>query len=163
VANALFADGAAALVGMQGREHEGAWQVAATGSCLFPHSEHVMTWQIGDHGFQMTLAARVPGLIADHLRPWLERWLAEHGVTIDEVSSWAIHPGGPRILSAVEQALGLGKEDTAVSREVLATCGNMSSPTLLFILERLRNGNAERPCVLLGFGPGLIAESGLVV
>jgi predicted naringenin-chalcone synthase len=74
-----------------------------------------------------------------------------------------VHPGGPRILSAVEESLGLDRQALAVSREVLAECGNMSSPTVLFILERLMAQRAPRPCIILGFGPGLMAEAALVV
>jgi predicted naringenin-chalcone synthase len=163
VANALFSDGAAAAVGVQARHPNGDWRVAATGACLFPGSEEVMTWQIGDHGFEMTLAARVPSLISEHLRPWLESWLGQHNMALAGVRSWSIHPGGPRILSAVESALGLGREATAVSREILYECGNMSSATILFILDRLRRGSARRPCVALSFGPGLTAEAALLL
>jgi predicted naringenin-chalcone synthase len=161
VANALFADGAAAVVGgrMDDSEH---WRVAATGSCLFPDSEYAMTWHVGDHGFDMTLSTRVPNLIAANLRPWVERWLRQHSLTIAEVASWAVHPGGPRVLTDVEQALGLAPALTAVSREVLGECGNMSSPTVLFLLDRLRRQNAARPCVAIGFGPGLVAEAALI-
>jgi predicted naringenin-chalcone synthase len=160
VANALFADGAAAAVGVPAAAAPAnAWQLAATGSRLFPDSADAMTWNIGDHGFAMTLSPRVPDLIATHLRPWLEGWLVQHDLGVDQVASWAIHPGGPRILSAVEKALGLPREATAVSRKVLAACGNMSSPTVLFILDRLRDRRAPRPCVALGFGPGLVAEA----
>jgi predicted naringenin-chalcone synthase len=137
------------------------WQVAASGSCLFPDSEYAMTWNIGDHGFEMTLSTRVPDLIAKHLRPWLEEWLRKNGLSHDQVASWAIHPGGPRILRAVEEALDLDRTITAVSSEVLADCGNMSSPTVLFILDRLRKSSAPRPCVAIGFGPGLAAEAAL--
>ena len=79
----------------------------------------------------------------------------------ESVGSWAIHPGGPRVLTAVEEALGLPKNTTAVSREVLSEFGNMSSATVLFILERFRRANAPRPCVALAFGPGLMAEAAL--
>jgi predicted naringenin-chalcone synthase len=160
VANALFADGAAAVVG--GAAPAAApdpWLLAATGSCLFPDSAAAMTWSIGDHGFEMTLSPRIPDLLAAHLRPWLEEWLAAHGLAPAAVASWAIHPGGPRILAAIEKALGLSREATAASRAVLAECGNMSSPTVLFILQRLRQRQALRPCVALGFGPGLVAEA----
>jgi predicted naringenin-chalcone synthase len=162
VANALFADGAAALVA-DGRSPAaaGGWSVAATGSCLVPDTQDAMTWNIGDHGFEMTLDARVPDLIRRHVRPWLSAWLADRGQDLESIRSWAIHPGGPRILAAVEEALGLARESTAVSREVLARHGNMSSPTVLFIVERLRRSQAPRPCVALGFGPGLIAEAAL--
>ncbi len=158
VGNALFADGAAALVGMAGAAD---WCASAAGSCLFPRSAHAMTWSIGDHGFDMTLSAKVPGLIADNLRPWLEQWLRGLGLVIADVGSWAVHPGGPRIVSAVESALDIGGTQTQVSREVLAQFGNMSSPTVLFILQRLREAGAPRPCVAIGFGPGLVAEAAL--
>jgi predicted naringenin-chalcone synthase len=163
VANALFGDGAASVVGVAGNgAPEDSWRVAATGSCLFPDSQADMSWVIGDHGFEMTLSTRVPELLGQHLRPWLEGWLAENGVPLAEVASWAIHPGGPRILTAIEKALGLPREATSVSREVLAEYGNLSSPTVLFLIDRLRTRSAPRPCVALGFGPGLVAEAMLL-
>ena len=164
VANALFGDGAAAVVG-DGRRDERPkdWTLAATGSCMLPDSESAMTWSIGDHGFEMTLDARVPELIERHLRPWLCGWLARYGHSLESIGSWAIHPGGPRILTAIEESLGLAREATAVSREVLAEHGNMSSPTVLFILDRLRARQAPLPCVALGFGPGMFAEAALLI
>jgi predicted naringenin-chalcone synthase len=107
----------------------------------------------------MTLDKCVPGLIARNLRRWLSNWLAESGLTIAQIASWAVHPGGPRVLSAVEEALDFGRCTLDDSKAVLAECGNMSSPTLLFILDRLQRRNAPRPCVALGFGPGLVAEA----
>ena len=164
LANALFADGAAALVAAPAAQQPGqAWQVAASGSCLFPDSEEAMAWRIGDNGFEMSLSSTIPALLATHLRAWLEDWLKQHKVTLNQIRSWAIHPGGPRILNAVAASLSLADQAIAPSREVLAECGNMSSPTLLFILERLRAANAPRPCVALGFGPGLIAEAALLI
>lgn len=162
VANALFADGAAALVaGPAAEAPAGCWCLAASGSCLFPDSLDAMTWTIGDHGFEMTLSARVPGLIERGLRPWLEDWLAGRGITLDEIESWAVHPGGTRILQAAQAALGLTDAAVADSREVLASCGNMSSPTILFILNQLASRQAPRPCAALAFGPGLVAEAAL--
>jgi predicted naringenin-chalcone synthase len=156
---ALFADGAAAVVGVPAADAvPDAWQVAASGSCLFPDSEPAMTWHIGDHGFEMTLSIRVPNLIGRHLRKPVEEWLQRHGLALADVASWAVHPGGPDIVSAVIQALTLNEEAVRVSREVLADHGNMSSPTVLFILDRLRRQDAPRPCVALAFGPGLVAE-----
>jgi predicted naringenin-chalcone synthase len=122
-----------------------------------------MGWTVGDHGFEMSLSRRVPGRIAAHLRPWLESWLADNGLSLADVKSWAVHPGGPKIVSAAEEALGLPAEALAPSRAVFAEYGNMSSPTVLFILKRLRDRGAPRPCVALGFGPGLVAEAALFV
>jgi predicted naringenin-chalcone synthase len=163
VANALFADGAAAVAGCAASAAAtGAWRVAATGSCLLPDSATAMTWTVGEHGFEMTLSKEVPRLIATHLRPWLEGWLARHGLAVADVGCWAVHPGGPAVLDAVEAALGLSETALAASREVLAEFGNMSSPTVLFILERLRAGRASPPCVALAFGPGVAAEAALL-
>ncbi len=160
VANALFSDGAAAAVGVaDAGAPADAWRIAAAGSCLFPDSGRAMTWNIGDYGFEMSLSKGVPALIARSVRPWLVKWLAGQGLTPEEVASWAVHPGGPRILEAVEEGLRLPREALAASREVFETCGNMSSPTVLFILDRLRSAGAPRPCVALGFGPGLVAEA----
>src|SRR5262249_50852242 len=154
VANALFADGAAAVVGASGSAApDTAWRIIATGACVFPNSEYAMTWDVGDHGFVMSLSTRVPDLIATHLRPWLDSWLGGQGMHIGDVASWAIHPGGPRILDAVEESLGLDAEATAASREVLTEYGNMSSPTILFIIDRMRRRSAPRPCLAIGFGP----------
>lgn len=160
--NALFGDGAAALVGVPDTGSGGnVWRLVANGSHVVPRTQNAITWHIGNHGFQMMLSPRVPGRIIESLRPWLETWLESHGVTIASVRSWAVHPGGPRVLDAVEEALGLDREATSVSREVLSACGNMSSPTILFIVERLRARCAPLPCVALAFGPGMTIEATL--
>ncbi|HSM60808.1 MAG TPA: type III polyketide synthase [Longimicrobiales bacterium] len=173
VANALFADGAGALVGVSDgpagpapvavAERGGApWRVVASGGCLFPESAEAMSWRVGDHGFHMTLSARVPDLIAGQLQPWRCTWLGRHGLSVGDVGSWAVHPGGPRILEAVREALDLPEEATAVSQEVLAGHGNMSSATIVFILQRMRARGARLPCVAIAFGPGLVAEATLI-
>ncbi|NNF14876.1 MAG: type III polyketide synthase [Gemmatimonadetes bacterium] len=161
VANALFSDGAAAVVGRGGGSAP--WRVVATGTHLLADAEDAMTWRIGDHGFRMTLSPRIPDLIEGTVRPWLEAWLAEEGLSLDDVGSWAIHPGGPRILSSCRRALGLPRESTAVSEEVLRECGNMSSATVLFILQRMASRRSHGPCVALAFGPGLAIEATLLV
>ena len=177
VANAIFADGAAAVVGANpGRQSGGRVlehlrtgvrgspiTLTASGSCLIPDTAGEMGWTVGDHGFEMSLSRRVPGLVARHLRPWLESWLRDNGLSLADVKSWAVHPGGPKILSAVEEGLGLPPSALAASREVFANYGNMSSPTVLFVLDHLRKANAPQPCVALGFGPGLVAEAALFV
>jgi predicted naringenin-chalcone synthase len=162
VANALFADGAAAIVGAV-TDAERSWQVKDTGACLVPDSEDAMTWRIGDNGFEMSLSAAVPGLIEKQLRPWIESWLAKNDFALSDIQSWGVHPGGPRILNSVATALELPKGALDVSKSILQEYGNMSSPTILFILERLRQADAPRPCVTLAFGPGLMAEATLYV
>ena len=162
VANALFADGAGAALCRGDAASPGGergWAVCATGALLLPDSAEDMTWRVGDHGFRMTLSARVPDLIRARLGGWLRSWLGGHGLGIGDVASWAVHPGGPRILDAVEEAAGLPDGSLEVSRDVLREHGNMSSATILFILERLRARGARTPCVALGFGPGLVFEA----
>lgn len=170
VANAIFADGAAAAVVGPGERGSsaggvpaGVGRLAKFGSVLVPGSADAMGWRIGDHGFEMRLSVRVPELIREHLRPWLGEWLGEAGLRIDEVGGWAVHPGGPRVLGAVAEALGIGAAGVRHSADVLAEHGNMSSPTVLFIADRLRRAGVPRPWVVLGFGPGLVAEGMLVM
>lgn len=163
VTNALFADGAAALVAAPSNEVEpGPWSVVSNGSYVIPDSPEAMTWRIGDHGFEMTLSPEVPSLIEKHLSGWIEGWLGQHGLTVAEVGSWAVHPGGPRILDAVRTTLSLQKATMEDAREVLSNYGNISSPTILFLIDRLIRRGAERPCVALGFGPGLVVEAALL-
>lgn len=160
IANALFADGSAALVASASGPPD-AWRLDANGACLVPDSADAMTWTVGDNGFEMTLARNVPALIGRHLRPFLEQWLAKQGLKLTDVASWAVHPGGPKILSAVQETLNLPESALEASYAILAHHGNMSSPTLLFILDHQQRAKAARPCVALGFGPGLAVEAAL--
>lgn len=163
VANALFADGAAAIVGLPGeRAAADAWRVIDNASLVLDDTEDKMTWRVGDYGFEMTLSAGVPDVIVKKLRPWLTAWLARHDLSIESIGSWAIHPGGPKIIWSVAEGAGLGAEAIAPSQSILADYGNMSSPTVLFILQRLQAAEAPRPCVAIGFGPGLTIEAALI-
>jgi len=159
VANALFADGAGAVLCQN--SDSAAWRLAAVGTLRIPDTGAAMTWKIGDHGFEMGLSRRIPELIARNLRGWIVSWLDRQGLTLEQIGSWAVHPGGPKILDAVELALSLAESALAQSREVLAECGNMSSPTVLFIIDRMRCAGAPGPCVALGFGPGMVVEAAL--
>jgi predicted naringenin-chalcone synthase len=166
VANALFADGAASVVLRNAARTDSAtdsWNLTAVGSTRIPDSGAAMTWRVGDFGFEMGLSRRIPELIRRHLRGWVDSWLDKQGLRISEVGSWAVHPGGPKILEVTELALGMPETALATSRAVLADCGNMSSPTVLFIVDRLRQAGAPRPCVVLGFGPGMVVEAALFV
>lgn len=162
VSNAIFADGSAAAV-LTDCEPGGALPtITATGSRLVPDTKDAMTWRIGNHGYEMTLSAEVPGLIEAKLRDFITPWLAKHQLTIEDISGWAVHPGGPRILRAVEQALDLPPSALERSRAVLAEHGNMSSATMLFILRRFMDSGVPRPWLMLGFGPGLEIEISLI-
>ena len=159
VAIALFADGAGAVLCQNSDTAD--WRLTAVGTLRIPDSGAAMTWKIGDHGFEMGLSRRIPELIARNLRGWVEAWLDRQGLKLAQIGSWAVHPGGPKILDAVKLALALPDSALEPSREVLAECGNMSSPTVLFIIDRMRRAAATRPCVALGFGPGMVVEAAL--
>ncbi len=159
VANALFADGAAAAV--LAASDEGV-RIRRFASAIIPGTEGMMSWQIGDHGFEMQLSASVPEVLAREVPGWVDSWLRAEGLDRGDVGHWAIHPGGPKILSALEAAFGLKEGAADLSREVLARHGNMSSATVLFILKRMLEHEASGPIVALAFGPGLAGEGMLV-
>lgn len=166
VANSLFADGAAAIVARGSAD--AAPRSSLPGclvdnySCVLPETSEMMTWKIGDNGFEMSLSPEVPGVITRMLPAALAEFLGRHSLTASDVRSWAIHPGGPRILAATAEAAGLSDEQMNPSVSVFQRCGNMSSPTVLFILNELRSRSSQLPCVLLGFGPGLNVEMALL-
>jgi predicted naringenin-chalcone synthase len=169
VANALFSDGAAALIirsappqSPEGMRGANGVNVISSGSFLVPNTADEMTWQVSDHGFKMRLAATVPDIVCEWLPGWMNSWLGRSGYSLSDIAGWIVHPGGPRILDAVESCLQLREGSLAASRALLSECGNMSSPTVLFILERMRR-TVTGPCVMLGFGPGLTIEAALLM
>jgi predicted naringenin-chalcone synthase len=104
----------------------------------------------------MGLSPQVPDVLAVHVRNMVDDLLTRNGLTIADVDDWAVHPGGPKILDVVQEQLGLPAEAMAASREVLATYGNCSSPTVLLVLDALRRRpQPPRRVVMLAFGPGL--------
>jgi len=165
IANALFADGSAAVVCRSGANKPAQtpkYELIRNASHLLADSSHAMSWKIGDHGFEMTLSQKVPSMIDKHLAPWMSSFLAKEGLTIQDVKGWAIHPGGPRILDACLSALSLSGEHVEAARETLSAHGNMSSATVLFLLNRLKQQPIQGPVVALGFGPGLTIEAMLL-
>jgi len=151
----LFGDGcSAALVSQEphGLRMEGFH------AALVPEAAHQITWRIADSGFDMTLSGFVPLTLARALPGEADAILA--GVPVEEISHWAVHPGGRAVLDAVAHGLELPQGSLDVSRAVLREFGNMSSATVMFVLERMMRGMASgaRGCAL-AFGPGLSAES----
>ncbi len=125
---------------------------------VIPRSQELITWQIGDSGFLMHLSGQVPGRI--------RRWLPEHGAallpggSVRDLPLWAVHAGGRSILDAVQQALAPDPEVLRFSRGVLRDFGNMSSATLMFVLDRImRDPDARGAGVGMAFGPGLTVET----
>jgi predicted naringenin-chalcone synthase len=168
VVSALFADGAAAVL-VGGGPGNGAARglpqlVDAATHCDYTTFEH-MAFHVTDHGFQMRLSGYVPELLAADVAPFVDGLLRRNGLERAEVRFWGIHPGGPKILDGLQARLGLADEHLAPSHAVLRRYGNMSSPTILFVLDEIQRSGAPRPGdygVLLAFGPGLTMESLLV-
>jgi len=158
IANALFADGAAAMLVSQ---RIPGWEVRGSGSQLLPNSERELGWSIGDHGFQMIMTKQTPRVIEQYLRDWVVGWLRPHGLSLGDIANWAVHPGGPKILDAVQSALELPDAALEDSWRILADYGNMSSPTVFFIMNKKAEQRLSGPMVALGFGPGLVVEAAL--
>ena len=147
----VFADGcAASLVSSE----PGGLALDSFQAMRIENTRDLITWRVGDLGFDMFLSTHVPTTIARAMREHASR--ASSGMDVD---LWAVHPGGRSILDAVEDGLSLGPEALQVSRQVLSSFGNMSSATVMFVLQRLleQAGSGQKGCAI-SFGPGLTAE-----
>ena len=148
----LFGDGASAALVTAERTGIALGRFQAT---IIPRSEELITWHIGDSGFEMHLSGQVPGRI--------RRWLPEHGPKLlppDAPLLWAVHAGGRSILDAVQQGFHLPPDALRFSREILRNFGNMSSATLMFVLQKiLLDQDARGPGMAMAFGPGLSVET----
>jgi alkylresorcinol/alkylpyrone synthase len=156
IATALFGDGAAACVLRAGAE--GIAEVESTGEHLFPDTLGIMGWKIDDTGFGIVLDQSLPPFAEKELGPAVDGILARNGLTRKDIDRFICHPGGTRVLAALETALSIPPEALDHERAVLSEYGNMSSPTVLFVLERvLRDGLPERSA-MLAMGPGFAAS-----
>ena len=126
-------------------------------SATLEESDSLITWTIGDTGFAMSLSGEVPARLAEALADDVLSERILDGRDAAEIGAWAVHPGGKSILDAVERAFALPQGALAESREVLRTCGNMSSATILFVLEQIMARRPENG-IALAFGPGLAME-----
>jgi alkylresorcinol/alkylpyrone synthase len=162
VTHALFADAAAAVVVRP--SGEGVTIVDIVARTDHTTADH-MRWDITDQGFRMGLSPEVPAVLAEQVGPMTDDLLSRHGLKIDDIGAWAVHPGGPRILDTVEAELGLPADALDVSRGVLRERGNCSSATVLVILDELRRAGAldtGKPTVAMAFGPGLTLYAALL-
>lgn len=166
VSNALFGDGAAAVL-MQGQPNEEVSLELQSFHCdLAPAGKRDMAWHIGDTGFEMTLSSYVPDLIKKGIKELTERLLQGLKTTVSEIKLFAVHPGGRRILEVIEQELGMSRNDNRFAYQVLREFGNMSSATVLFVLKELMDSltteEQDEPVLSFAFGPGLTLESMLL-
>ena len=157
----LFGDGAAAVV-VAGSEVEAMGpEILATKSVFYPDSEHVMGWDISENGFRIVLSPDVPKVVMQHLGEDVDGFLAEQGLGRKDIESWIMHTGGPKVLQATAKALGIDPGDLQASWDCLRRVGNISSTSVLLVLEdiyRHRRPSAGTLSLLAAMGPGFCAE-----
>ncbi|MFD5100011.1 type III polyketide synthase [Streptomyces albidochromogenes] len=163
VAGALFGDGAAAVVACGARRAgPGAGAtVVDSRSHLYPDSEHVMGWDITGSGFRVVLDASVPDVVRKNLAADVDGFLAGHGLRREDITAWVCHPGGPKVLEAVEETLELPAGALDVTWRSLAAVGNLSSASVLHVLRDTlaeRRPPAGTAGLMLAMGPGFCSE-----
>jgi len=167
LANSLFADGAAALLVSARTPRPGStvYRVQDFDSALLPAGREAMAWSIGDFGFDIALSSYVPKIIGSGISDLIQPLLARNGMSRENISRWAVHPGGKSIIDRVAKGLDLAPEQVSSSRTVLREFGNMSSATILFVLKEMLaatgSPGAEKICAM-AFGPGLTVEAALL-
>jgi predicted naringenin-chalcone synthase len=166
LANALFADGAAAVMVEGQTTNRLRLQLEAFYNDLASEGNTDMAWSIGNAGFEMKLSSYVPDIIQKGIGSLTHQLMSKISRQVSDVKYFAIHPGGKKILTAIEEALGLRREQTQAAFDVLKRYGNMSSPTVLFVLQeifkKLSKEDQESRILSFAFGPGLTMESMLL-
>ncbi|HEX9943757.1 MAG TPA: 3-oxoacyl-[acyl-carrier-protein] synthase III C-terminal domain-containing protein [Thermoanaerobaculia bacterium] len=161
IASGLFGDGAAAVVVTGENRPAAGPRILASRSVFYPDSERVMGWDISESGFKIVLSADVPLVARDKLRPDVDAFLAEHGLTRSDISSWVCHPGGPKVLEAMQESLDLPPGALDVTWRSLREVGNLSSTSVLLVLAETLESHRPPPGsygMLLAMGPGFCSE-----
>lgn len=168
VGTSLFADGAACVLVCGDRvELEQNISIPHIVSCRskwMPNSENVMGWNVRSGGLHVVFSKSIPVIISKWLGPFIHDFLKDNNVSPEQIVNFVAHPGGKKVLNAYEDALQLTKEHTAVSREILKAYGNMSSPTVFYVLEQfmLKENKANAMGLLVALGPGFSGEAVLL-
>lgn len=161
VSSALFGDGAAAVL-LSGRPQPHRPRILATESTLFPHTTALMGFDLRDSGLHIVLSAEIPDVVTAHVPQLVSTFLAQHELTIADLTHFLLHPGGRRVLDGLVQCLAVPEARATISRGILRDYGNLSSASVLFILDQflsMKETQAGDLGLLLAFGPGFSAES----
>lgn len=165
IASGLFGDGSAVVIGSGRAANRAPFRkkprVLRTKSCFYYDSEDVMGWDIGTDGFKIILNAKVPQFVAECLPGDLDSFLSEAGLERRDITSWVCHPGGPKVLEAMEAALGVKRDALQLTWNSLEDVGNLSSASVLFVLAdtmKLRPGRNGDYGVMIAMGPGFCSE-----
>jgi alkylresorcinol/alkylpyrone synthase len=157
----LFGDGAAATIVVGSDVESDGPEILATKSILYPNSERVMGWDISEKGFRIVLSPEVPETVLRHLGEDVDTFLAEQGFVRSDVKSWVMHTGGPKVLEATAAALDITEKELEASWECLRKVGNLSSTSVLLVLEDVYSHRRPEPgtlSILAAMGPGFCAE-----
>lgn len=165
VASGLFGDGAVALVA-RGAAHAAATpgagpRIVGTASRIYPGTADVLAWRLDDDGFRIVLTAELSEVIGQNLGADLKSFLAPYDLEVQDIRSWVCHPGGPKVIDAVQDCLGLDDAALELSRRSLAEVGNMSSASVLHVLQETIGSDRPppgSPGLLIGLGPGVSIE-----
>jgi alkylresorcinol/alkylpyrone synthase len=156
VAISLFGDGAAAMILRAG--DGGATRIENSGEHLWPDTLGIMGWNVDPEGFGVIFQRTIPDFVTANLNPAVTEILAKMQLTTADIDRFVCHPGGTRVINALETALALHQGTLDHERQVIADCGNMSAPTVLFVLERVRNAGLPPRSALTALGPGFTAS-----
>ncbi|SDT60172.1 type III polyketide synthase [Bradyrhizobium canariense] len=152
VATSLFGDGAAAVILRAG--DGGETQIENSGEHLWPNTLGIMGWNVDPEGFGVIFQRTIPNFVTAHLKPAVVQILANMQLSMADIDRFICHPGGARVISALETALALDQGTLDHERQIIADYGNMSAPTVLFVLERARNAGLPSRSLLTALGPG---------
>ncbi|HEY7306662.1 MAG TPA: 3-oxoacyl-[acyl-carrier-protein] synthase III C-terminal domain-containing protein, partial [Bryobacteraceae bacterium] len=162
ISTGLFGDGAAAVVVKgNGYENDPGPEIVATRSIFYPDTEYVMGWDISEKGFKIVLSRDVPEVVLENLGRDVSEFLSDNGLTYADIGSWVIHTGGPKVLEATQAALGLTNGALNASWDCLRKTGNLSSASVLFVLEEVMQHRRPEPGtwgILAAMGPGFCSE-----
>lgn len=156
IATALFADGAAACVLRSGES--GRAEVEWSGQHLWPDTLDIMGWRVEEAGLGVIFDRAIPPFTNENVGSAVETMLERADLGLGDISRFICHPGGRKVVDALESSLSLPQGTLLEEREVLADCGNMSAPTVLFVLERLFDKGLAGRVALLAMGPGFTAS-----
>lgn len=161
ISSGLFADGAAAVVVVGDELKANGPEILATRSIFYPDTEEMMGWKVTEKGFRITLSPEVPTLIRENLGHDMDAFLADHGYKRGDIGSWVLHTGGPKVLEATAAALGLHNGQLDASWDCLKKVGNLSSASVLVVLEDVMRNRRPEPGtlgILAAMGPGFCSE-----
>ena len=165
VATALFSEGSAAVLLAGDQVNTSGMEIIGTKSTFYPDSLDVMGWNIVSKGLQVIFAQRIPDIVKEHAAKDIDDFLITHNLSLKDISAFLFHPGGTKVLKAYETALELTNNELALSWDILNDYGNISSVTVLFILERFMNQNRQGGDgygLITALGPGFCSESMLI-